>query len=195
VTDLIQARTKDKEEPDLVGKVGALRKLLESAKETRQACDAVFEDKFLRDSLKIPLITGVIRKMEASNTSEGDIGILIKYLLSIDYFLEFGNKFVIYLDRVIKSTSHMVAVMADAARIRDCADYLFTMWLAHQWLTIFGQHPTSINFDNPDEGTTFKPTFFQDFVRTLPLDEAIKGETVRTVVACIQEWSPKESRG
>ena len=48
VTDLTAARKKDDEESDPAEKAGALRKLLGCAIETRDACDAVFGDNFLR---------------------------------------------------------------------------------------------------------------------------------------------------
>ena len=86
----------------------------------------------------------------------------------------------------------MADVIERAARIKDSSDYLFTIWLAHQWLKILGVRPTSTNLDKDDEGTTFEPTPFQDFVRALPLERAVKDETVRTVVAIIRELSLKE---
>ena len=193
VTGLSTARREEKEESDLAVKVEAVRKLHNCAQEMRDACNTVFMDKSLRNSLKIPLITGVLRKIETGRHSKSDIDKTLKYIFATDVFSDFGEKLVIYLDGVRRGTSNILAVMDDAVRIKDSADYLFTMVLAYQWLKIFGVRPKSKNFDKRFMGkTAADPTLFQDFVRALPIDRGIKAETVRTVVACIREWSPQE---
>lgn len=101
VTDLT-ARRKDEEESDPDGEVRALRRLLGCAKEMREACGAVFDNKFLRNSLKVPLLAGVIMKRDRKKHSEEDIRKVFKYLISDDLFDKFGKGLVIYLDGVIK---------------------------------------------------------------------------------------------
>ena len=192
VTDLTTGRRHEKES-DPVGEVQALHKLLGCAKEMREACDAVFDNERLRRALKFPLLTGVIRHLDRNKHSEEDIRKVFKNVVSSDYFDKFGKRLVIDLDRTIKATSFLVDAMEDATKIKDPADYLYTTMLAYRWLEILGVRPTSMNFDKSDEGiTTFEPTLFQDFVTALPLDDAIKAETVRTAVAFIRKWSLKE---
>ena len=192
VSDLTAARKRDDKESDPVGKVRALRKLLGSAIETRDACDAVFSDNLLRESLKIPLLTGVIRNIDRNKYSEKDIREVFRYIISEYHFDKFGRTLVVYLDVVIKVASNIADAMEHAARIKNSSDYLFTIRLAQQWLKILGVRPTSMNLDKNDEGTTFELTPFQVFVRALPLERAIKDETVRSAVAFIHDLSLKE---
>jgi hypothetical protein len=189
VTELAAARKRDDEHSDAAGKARALRKLFSCAIKTRDACDGVFGDKFLRDSLKIPLLRGIIEKWDRTKHSESDIRAVLRYSTSDENFDKFGNNLVVYLDGVIKATSNMAGVMERAARIKDHSDYLYTIGLARHWLKILGVRPKSMNLDKDDEGTTFSPTLFEDFVRALPLDRAIKHETIRTSVAFIRGFS------
>lgn len=158
----------------------------------REACDAVFDNKHLRNALNLPLLTGIVKKLDREKHSEGNVRKVFKKIISNDLFDEYGKRLTIYLEGVIKATSHLVGAMKGATKIKD-ADYVYTTALAYEWLKILGVRPTSMNFDKADEEITiFEPTPFQDFVRALPLDDAINAETVRTAVAFIREWSLKE---
>lgn len=193
VTNLTLARLKDNEEPDPAGAVLALRKLHGCAKEMRQTCDDVFDNKFLRNYMTTQLFAGVIRKGKTNKRSDNDIRGALQYVISADLFDRFWKSLAIYLDDVIKVTSSASDVIDGASRIKDSTDYLYAVMLAKKWLSILGVRPRSMNLDKRDGGvTTFDPTPFQDFVRALPLDTAIKDETVRTAVAVIRELSLKE---
>ena len=82
----------------------------------------------------------------------------------------------------------MAGVLEEAVRIKDFADYLFTIGLAYHWLNILGVRPTSKNVDKKDRGKENKPLLFQEFIGILPLDTAIKDETIRVAVAAIKDW-------
>ena len=132
--------------------------------------------------------------MDREKHSKGDVRKVLKNIISNDFFDEYGKRLVIYLEGVIKATSHLVGAMEDARKIEVSADYLYTTVLAYRWLKILGVRPTSMNFDKKgkDGITTFQPTLFQDFVTALPLEDAIKAETVRTAVAFIRKSSLKQ---
>jgi len=102
VTELAAARKRDDEHSDAAGKARALRKLFSCAIKTRDACDGVFGDKFLRDSLKIPLLRGIIEKWDRTKHSESDIRAVLRYSTSDENFDKFGNNLVVYLDGVIR---------------------------------------------------------------------------------------------
>ena len=138
------------------------------------------------------MIRGVIKNWDSNESSEEDLRKALKETISLDFFGRVGRRTAIYLDIIIAAATFTVDSMDNSIRIKDPSEYFFTARLAYQWSRLLRVRPTSMNLDKDDEGTTFEPTPFQEFVRALPLNMAIRDETVRTVVALVREFPLKE---
>ncbi len=141
VNDLNIARTKEAE-PSGDDEAQALRKILERARDLREAWEPVFGNPRLRNALNVLVIRGLIRNWDSNESSEEVLRKALKETISLDFFGQVGRRTAIYLDILIAAATFTVNSMDDAARIKDPSEYFFTARLAYQWSRLLRVRPT-----------------------------------------------------